>query len=139
MLAPLLVLVAWLKNLSSLLQLPTCPAILPTVRREKIKSAYISDPQIFLISSDFLPAYSLPFTLMLPWNFWFKVSEFTRVKEDLHFHHSFSCSVSSTIFAFHHLPAAGLVSGLLLESTVWFDSCPGVLAPGGIFKFIFLF
>lgn len=82
---------------------------------------------------------SLPFTLMLPWSFCFKVSEFTLIKNDSHFCHSFFCSVSSTIFAFHHLPAAGLMSGLLLESTAWFDSCPGVLAAGGIFKSIFLF
>lgn len=115
------------------------PAVFTTVMRGKINSAYFSGPQIFLMSSDCLPAYSLPFTLMLPWKFWFKVSEFTLVKKDSHFPHSFFCSVSSTIFAFHHLPAAGLMSGLLLVSTVWFDSCPGVLAPGGIFKSIFLF
>lgn len=60
----------------------------------------------------------------------------------IHFHHIFffSWSMSSSVFAFHHLPAADLMSGFLLESTLWtgFDSCSSLLAPGGIFKSIFL-
>lgn len=115
------------------------PVVFTITIREKKNSAYFSSPWIVLMSLEYLPVYSLLFTLMLPWNFWFKVSDFTLVKKDSRFLHSFSCSVSSVFFAFNHLPAAGLMSGLLLESTVWFDSCPGVLVPGGILKSIFLF